>query len=115
MSAPSALEALLLSHIRAVGLAEPVTELRFAPPRRWRFDLAWPLARVAAECEGGTWTRGRHTSGAGFAADCEKYNSAALLGWRVLRFTRAMIEEGDAIDALAWALGATGGHDSADH
>ena len=27
---------------KAWGLPVPVAELRFAPPRRWRFDWAWP-------------------------------------------------------------------------
>lgn len=67
------------------GLPEPVAELRFAPPRRWRFDWAWPDNKVALEVEGGVWTRGRHTRGAGFIKDMEKYNAATVLGWRVLR------------------------------
>lgn len=33
------------------------------------------------------WTRGRHTRPQGFLGDIEKYNSAALLGWRVFRVT----------------------------
>lgn len=61
-------------------------EYRFAPPRRWRFDFAWPLERVAVEIEGGVWTGGRHVSARGFAADCDKYNAAVLDGWAVLRF-----------------------------
>jgi very-short-patch-repair endonuclease len=73
--------------IRAHGLPEPVPEYVFAPPRRWRFDFAWPPLRVAVEVEGGAWVGGRHTRGKGFEADAEKYNTAALLGWIVLRFT----------------------------
>ena len=69
----------------------PVREYTFAPPRRWRFDFAWPEARVAVEVEGGTWDRGRHTRGAGYAGDCAKYNAAVLGGWRVLRFTSDML------------------------
>jgi hypothetical protein len=77
----------------------PTTELRFAEPRRWRFDYAWPNATVAAkvvdsgfrlvavEVEGGAFTRGRHTRGKGFIADMEKYNEAAVRGWIVLRVT----------------------------
>jgi very-short-patch-repair endonuclease len=70
---------------RERGLPEPVTEHRFAPPRRWRFDFSWPDAKIALEVEGGIWSGGRHTRGAGFVGDMAKYNHAARLGWRVLR------------------------------
>lgn len=64
-----------------------VREHQFAG-RKWRFDIAWPELMVAVELEGGHWTgNSRHTRGSGFAADCEKYSTAAALGWRVLRFT----------------------------
>lgn len=65
---------------------EIVTEHRFHPTRRWRFDLAIPEHRIAIEVEGGVWTRGRHTRGSGYLADLEKYNAAAALGWTVLRY-----------------------------
>jgi very-short-patch-repair endonuclease len=68
-----------------------VREYLFARPRRWRFDFAHPCTMVAIEIEGGTWVNGRHTRGSGFEADCEKYNAAAILGWRVLRFTTTML------------------------
>ena len=67
------------------GIPPPVTEYRFAPPRRWRFDLAWPGQALALEIEGGVFTGGRHTRGAGFVKDMEKYNMATVLGWRILR------------------------------
>lgn len=65
------------------------TEHRFHAERQWRFDFAWPAVMVAVEIEGGTWgrRRGRHTTGSGHQADCEKYNAAAIDGWCVLRFT----------------------------
>jgi len=37
------------------------------------------------EIEGGIWTGGRHNRSAGFLRDMEKYNTAASMGWRVLR------------------------------
>lgn len=100
----SELEAALLLHIRAVGLPEPAREYRFHPVRRWRFDYAYPAERLGIECEGGTWARGRHTRGAGYAKDAEKYDEAAILGWRVLRFTRDQIESGYAVGAIERAL-----------
>lgn len=63
----------------------PLTEHRFHPIRKWRFDYAWEEHRVALEVEGGVWVGGRHTSGAGFVKDMEKYNEAACLGWRIIR------------------------------
>ena len=91
--------------LRAAGCPAPVPEYRFAPPRRWRFDLAWPALRLALEVEGGTWARGRHVRGRGYERDCEKYNAAALLGWRVLRVTTDMLGDGRALALLARALG----------
>lgn len=72
--------------------------------RRWRFDFAWPDRMVAVECEGGTWSGGRHTTGAGFEKDTEKYTEAALRGWVVLRFTQRQIHDGAALEAIERAL-----------
>jgi very-short-patch-repair endonuclease len=94
--------------IQAAGLPAPIRELRFAPPRRWRFDYAWPARQLALEIEGGTWTGGRHVRGKGYEADCEKYNAAALLGWTVLRVTTAMMRDGRALALLERALRAPG-------
>jgi len=82
----SALEARFAQYRKYFGLPLPVREYRFAPPRRWRFDFAWPEKRVAVEIEGGIFSMGRHTRGQGFLADAEKYNRAAMLGWCVLRY-----------------------------
>jgi hypothetical protein len=68
-------------------LPAPTPEYRFHTTRKWRFDYAWPDKKIAIEVEGGVWTGGRHTRGAGFVADCEKYNTAAAMGWLVFRFT----------------------------
>ena len=65
----------------------PECEWKFEAKRRWRFDYAWPERMIALEVEGGVWTGGRHTRGAGFVKDMEKYNRAAVLGWRLLRVT----------------------------
>ncbi|HOS16259.1 MAG TPA: DUF559 domain-containing protein [Bacteroidales bacterium] len=62
-------------------------EFRFHPIRKWRFDYAVPDKKIAIEVEGGVWTYGRHNRASGFIKDMEKYNTAAEMGWRVLRFT----------------------------
>ena len=81
----------------ALKMRKPEREFRFLSGRRWAFDFAWPVQRLAVECEGGHWSHGRHTRGSGFEKDCAKYNHAALLGWRVGRFTREMIFDGTAV------------------
>lgn len=99
-------ELALLWQCKAARLPEPVTEHRFAPPRRWRFDLAWPAHKVAVEIDGGTWIGGRHTSGSGFEKDAEKLNEAAILDWMVLRVTPRMVDDGRALSAIERAIAA---------
>lgn len=78
------------------GVPRPEVEHRFHESRRWRFDFAWPDHLIALEVEGGTWNNGRHTRGKAFEGDCEKYNAAAILGWRVFRVTTDMVYDGRA-------------------
>lgn len=89
----SDLEELLALALRATNLPAAKREYRFHPVRRWRFDFAWPAHKAAVEVEGGVWTSGRHTRGSGFVADCDKYNTAVLMGWRVLRVPGPRIAE----------------------
>jgi hypothetical protein len=89
---------------KSFGIPAPVPEYRFHPTRKWRADYAWPAAKIILEVEGGVWTKGRHTRGAGFLKDCEKYNAAALLGYRVLRVTPKTLESTETMDMLREAL-----------
>lgn len=66
----------------------------------WRFDLCAPSIRLAVEIEGGAWSGGRHTRGAGFAGDLRKYGAAMRLGWTVYRCDYAMIRTGEAYDTI---------------
>ena len=75
-----------------IGL-RPVIEHKFHPTRKWRFDIALVERKIAVEVEGGTWVSGRHSRGTGYRNDCEKYNEATKMGWRVLRFTPDMIDQ----------------------
>lgn len=90
------LEERLALYIGRSGLPQPIREFRFAPPRLFRFDFAWPALGIALEAEGGIWSSGRHTRGAGFVADVEKYNLAQLGGWRVFRVTEREVKDGSA-------------------
>ena len=72
----------------------PTREYRFAPPRRWRFDFAWPDHKLAVEIEGITYDGGRHQRVEGFIADCHKYEVALMQGWRVYRVPGQWIAQG---------------------
>lgn len=64
------------------------TEYHFHPTRRWRFDVAIPALKIAAEYHGGLFMnrRGGHQSVKGARNDWEKLNEAQMLGWIVLQF-----------------------------
>ena len=66
---------------------EVVKEYKFHPVRKWRFDYAFTEYMVAVEVDGGVWTGGRHINPAGYINDMEKLNTAASMGWLVLRIT----------------------------
>ena len=91
---------------RAASLPAPERELRFAKAigRQWRFDYAWPDQKIALEIEGGGFVGGRHSTGVGMMADCEKYSWAAILGWCLVRATHRMIKDGIAITLLQEAF-----------
>lgn len=81
---------------KSEGFPEPFFEYRFHPIRRWRFDVAWPVSRMALEWEGIVWYGGRksrHQTAKGYEGDCRKYNAAAVLGWTVLRYPQKMQNE----------------------
>jgi very-short-patch-repair endonuclease len=69
-----------------------VSEYKFHPTRKFRFDYAYPDQKIAIEIEGLTrpGQKSRHTENQGYKNDCTKYNEAAVLGWRVLRITQDM-------------------------
>lgn len=97
-------EDLFALQAKAAKLPEFEREFRFDPTRKWRFDFAWHGPRVALEVEGGTWTNGRHTRGAGFEADCEKLSAAAIYGWCVIRATTEQVKKGHALEWVQEAI-----------
>lgn len=86
------------------GIETPEEEYRFHPTRKWRFDFAWTVPRVAVEIEGGIWTHGRHVRGTGYVSDMEKYNHATASGWRIFRFTRDQLRKGEAQEFMKTVL-----------
>lgn len=95
----SAAEANLALQFRALRI-DVEREYRFHPQRKWRFDFAVPAKKLAIEIEGGLYSGGRHTRGAGFEADLEKYAAAQLLGWTVYRCSPSMVKNGGAINTI---------------
>lgn len=92
--------------LKYVGLC-PVYEFIFHPTRKWRFDCVPDIKiKLAVELEGGIWIGGRHNSPVGFLKDIEKYNEAAILGWRIIRVTGEHVKSGQ---GLKWVLEALKG------
>jgi very-short-patch-repair endonuclease len=85
------------------------TEYAFHPSRGWQFDFAWPEQRVAVEIDGGQWMShgGRHSRD----SDREKLNQAAVLGWRVLRYSGTMLQDPERVivEVMQALRGFTGG------
>lgn len=77
---------------RLLGGPELAKEYRFHQCRQWRADYAHIESRTIIEIDGGVWTDGRHTRGAGFIEDCQKLNAAAAMGWSVFRLATGMID-----------------------
>ncbi len=97
--------------LRWQGIDGFVREYRFAPPRRWRFDLAFSDRLLAVEVDGGGYVSGRHSRGRGIEDDAEKQSHAAMAGWRVVRCTPGQVRDGLALEWIirALAYGGIGG------
>lgn len=95
-------EETLAQHLKAYKIPFE-REYRFHPVRKWRFDFLIGNT-IAAEIEGGTWVNGAHGRGKHYQGDCIKYNEAAIMGFKVLRFTTDMVTSGEAIDTIKRAL-----------
>ncbi len=84
---------MLLRRQRTPPLPAWDREYRFSPPRKWRFDFAWPGHKLAIEVDGGLWVGGRHNRARGYITDCEKLLAAQLLGWRVVKIPSDWLDE----------------------
>ena len=87
MKIESPLEREFLFICKTYNLPTPERECHLIPERRFRWDFCWREQKVAVELQGGIFSGGRHTRGAGYILDMEKNNLAVLSGWRVLYFT----------------------------
>ena len=98
------LETFLLLLIRTAGLPIPEPQYRI-PPRKYRYDFAWPEAKLLVEVQGGIWMdKSGHNTGYGLHRDYEKVNYASLNGWKILQVDKQMIEDGTAIRLIEEAL-----------
>jgi hypothetical protein len=92
--------------LNASGVPMPVMEHQFCQGRKWRFDYAWPLFKVALEQDGGVWRKGggAHT-GVGHIRDIEKGNQAVRLGWRVLHIVPENLCRLETVELVKESLG----------
>lgn len=98
-------EAQLERDLVLLGLPSPNREHPVVSGRRWRFDLAWPVRRIAVEVQGGTrWGRSRHSKGEGYENDCRKLLAAQMDGWIVIYVTSRMVKSGEAQELVKEAF-----------
>ncbi len=96
----------VFKRLLADQFGEPVCEYKFHPKRRWRFDFAYPEHMVAIEVEGLVYKgKSRHTTVSGYKGDIEKYNEAAILGWKVIRFSQDQLTKSSTFDTIKRAIG----------
>ncbi|EXC24420.1 DUF559 domain-containing protein [Acinetobacter sp. 809848] len=96
---PSEGEMVLATHLRACKTSFE-QEYKFHPKRKWRADFLITGKKILVEVEGGIWSGGRHTRGKGYIGDMEKYNSAAMMGFTVLRFSTEQVKSGLAVQQI---------------
>lgn len=89
------------NQLRTVNAPPFEKEYRFLKNRRFRFDFCWPDIKFAVEIDGNVYHHSRHTSGAGYTKDCEKFALAAIEGYRVIRCTTGQVNTGK---ALEWTM-----------
>lgn len=102
------LEGMLLGQIAERGLPAPVRQSNLpwkASGRAFRADFLWPEHRLICEVQGGSYSGGRHTTGAGYERDRVKSVLAQLAGYRVLEVTGRHVRDGSALTWIADALG----------
>ncbi|PJG67809.1 PDDEXK family nuclease [Acinetobacter seifertii] len=92
-------EITLARHLKALKIAFE-QEYKFHAERNWRADFLITATNILIEVEGGIWSNGRHTRGKGYLGDMEKYNAAAVMGFKVLRFDTQQVKSGLAIKQI---------------
>lgn len=80
-------------------------EFQFEASRKWRADFHLVEKKILIEVEGGIWSGGRHTRAKGYLGDMEKYNTATMLGYQVIRFSTEQVKSGLAIQQIEKMVG----------
>ena len=96
----SELEDIFAVQLDSAGLTGYVREYRAIPGRKFRFDFAFMKERLLVEINGGTYSKGAHSTGTGINRDYEKGNLAVLNGWRVLSFDTKQVKSGAALEVV---------------
>lgn len=89
-----------LNTLREERVPLPRCEYKFCPDRDWRADYCWISHCFILEVEGGIWTGGRHTRPEGYFEDIEKYNTMAILGYRMVRIPAYDLNTRKTIDII---------------
>ena len=100
-------ESTLANQLRALKIGFE-QEFKFHPKRKWRADFHLVEKRILIEVEGGIWSNGRHTRGKGYIGDMEKYNSATMMGYQVIRFSTEQVKSGLAVKQIEKMVGDRG-------
>lgn len=77
-------------------------EVKFHPSRKFRIDVAVVSVKLAIEVNGGVWSSGRHTRGAGYLRDMEKLNLLTEMGWRTLQYSTQEAKDLSALPQIKW-------------
>ncbi len=101
MRRESEIELLLWTQIDQAGLCIPFWHRHVDGHE---CDFVWPGERIIVEVQGGTWTRGAHTRGAGYATDRMRANRYQIDGWMVLEFTTDQVRDLSALGVVRDAL-----------
>lgn len=101
----SALEDTFAMQLDSAGLTGYVREYQAIPGRKFRFDFAFVAERLLVEINGGTYTKGAHSTGGGIARDYEKGNLAVVNNWRVLSFDTKQVKSGAALEVVEKLIG----------
>jgi hypothetical protein len=97
-------ENLLDFHLKAYGLGQYFTRefMMKETGRKFLWDFADPINKVAIEVQGGIWMpKGAHNTGLAILRDHEKSNAAQFHDWRVFYCTPQTIKSCAIIDLIA--------------
>ena len=79
-------------------------EFKAIPGRRFRWDFRLSGTRILLEVNGGTWTKGGHSTGIGIQRDYTKAQLAACEGWIHVPFSSTDVRNGTALDVICKML-----------